>query len=397
MQLMDWRRGYAIGGGIDGAKGDCMGEVVQRTAAEEPEGARGQVVAYAIDQVETIDQVQQIMNISSDADAGCGLFNASEKTAFIENHSINCFGVYLVASVIVQNSFRQMHDVRFKPEAEKLLRDGNSDRFRRVAGDRFIRGEQTGGEFYAILTIETRTQQEQTDVSAELGASYGFGLSRINADVDFAESLTKLHMDNRLTVRSYQRGGAGPRAAPVHSVQEIIERAHDFPVIVQGEEASIYSVLAVSYDTILTDFAPNYIDIENARIALNMLAQTRNDLTSACNSIDYVLRKPNEFKPFDNATLNRERNVATEGVRQVMQAAHTIANDVSKPPVIPQIQMPDLTKVPLRVDGQPLEAQPPTGHGIDKGALSGRLSQLGTRKVQVFRPYSPAQRLILPP
>jgi hypothetical protein len=102
MTYMDFCPGMSFGTGIDGLTGNVLGNGFE--PAESEIGAEGQTVVYSINKIETYEQVQQVMGIPVEGDLSYRLFNASDKANYSQLSNISAYGLYLLVSIVVQNS-----------------------------------------------------------------------------------------------------------------------------------------------------------------------------------------------------------------------------------------------------------------------------------------------------
>jgi hypothetical protein len=93
-------------------------------------------------------------------------------------------------------------------------------------------GATTGGEFRALIEIQTRGRTEKEDPSLKMSASYKL----FSADTEFEQVLEEVSKNRRLHVYLYQSGGAGD-AVPIDP-KAMIQRAVNFPALVSGQGAS---------------------------------------------------------------------------------------------------------------------------------------------------------------
>ena len=116
---------------------------------------RGQVALSTITLINSHEELMDRIGMSLEAQGRYGFFSASVKAEFTESSTYNSTSTFLVAKVIVQNPFKRGVDFSLKQSAKDVLDDPVTgvENFKKAFGDSFVRGLQTGGEFYAVIRI----------------------------------------------------------------------------------------------------------------------------------------------------------------------------------------------------------------------------------------------------
>src|SRR6266516_2157619 len=198
MATVDVVQGMDFGAGINSLIGQVRGDAVIRTDPQDTLGASGQKVLINVKLDESQEDLNSALNISAEVSASFVVFGGSDKFTFAEKCGFHQFSLFLVVHVSVVNAFKQMRDVQLKPQALNLLSVGQAMRFHEEFGDVFVRGVQTGGEFAAVLEIQTTSTNDAQDVKNHLEASGLFGA--LSGGSDFSQSVQQATKNHRVDV-----------------------------------------------------------------------------------------------------------------------------------------------------------------------------------------------------
>ncbi len=292
MPIVDLIKGMDLGAGVD-LGGQLFGDAVVRTPGDEIDHTGGQTEDVFLTLVETQDDQNTALHLSTSVSASYGLFGGSGKFDLSEEMHVHNFSISLVIRATVLNAFRQMRDVQFKPSARTLLENGQDIRFREQFGDMFVRGIQTGGELCAILQIVGHDESDQTSIKAELEAAGIIGGVAIATKDTFSSAVSKATSHREVKLRHFQVGG-NPKASI--DPDTMIQHALNFAAEVKTPgQAEAFQALLVSYKTLDLPFAPNFVDLENAKETLALLMQKRQDALTRLTSFNFVIGHPDQF------------------------------------------------------------------------------------------------------
>ena len=397
MPLVDYRFGFDYGTGVNSLTGENRGLAIKHGSPTKVSGAEGQDWDLRLNQVESTEDLHHALGLSAELDVSWGLFGGSGKFAFAESTQVNSYSLFLLVSVAARNAFEQVLDIQFTENAASLMQQGQAEAFRRRYGDTFVRGMLTGGEFYAVLEIKTRSTEEKQEMSAEMSASYG---TFVDAEGEFEEELTSKLQDKQMSIYAFAKGGDDtvPR-----TLEEVVQKAINFPTTVAGDRSVPYAALLVDYETVDIIGAPTWIDTLNARETLSSLASTRQFVLQKISDIDYVLQNQGQFASLDDdalTQLNSTREQLRQQLVQTTKAASRCAGDVMdcEPATL---EMPDLGfldgfELPIHA-GKPVDSLEPAGssESVSEKAqrLSGLRRQASSLNAKIRRFSSAADRL----
>ncbi len=256
-----------LGFGCNTLSGEVIGPaLIAEEALIDPGIIQGQETSFYLDLIKNRYELNEKMGVSASASYS-GLFKASAKTTFVNEHKFNRESVYLIARVLVTNSRTQL--IEYKPSdsfAEFIANDPTKikwNRFLEIYGNQFIFSIATGGEFYALYEFHTESIQQKYALETHLkGKGWGF-----QAEGDFKKELEKIDTNVNITCKLYIRGGRGK--LPEIKDDKIIDAALSFPQSVDPEAGAPVVYQAVTKDyKVVADF-PGFPDDINENLDSN--------------------------------------------------------------------------------------------------------------------------------
>ncbi|MDN4602194.1 hypothetical protein P5G61_13245 [Paenibacillus sp. F6_3S_P_1C] len=104
----------------------------------------------------------------------------------------------------------------------------------------------TGGNYFGILEIESKSEEEHREIKAALSGKATYGLFNGQASASFEQSLTKITSSYHMKAHVLRDGGQGD--LQVISPEQLINDAVAFPGRLLGGKGIPLSVLLLSYD-----------------------------------------------------------------------------------------------------------------------------------------------------
>jgi hypothetical protein len=283
-----------IGMGFNSDSGLAVGGALEDFTITENPAAAGQEVVASITIVNTHEELMENLDMSFEAQGRYGLFSASAKAKFSEASNFNSTSTFLVARVVVKNPLRRGKGFKATAAAKALRDSQRFDEFRTAFGDSFIRGLQTGGEFYAVIRLTSVSTSKQTELAVELQAEANGLVASGSFSASFAKANRSSSTRSELTATMYQKAGSGAQIAPTLEIGQVIERFRAFPEIAKASAAAFETEVA-TYDTLplpvptpeeQEDFL---LALADARARKLGFIQTRNDL-------EFALKNPTFFE-----------------------------------------------------------------------------------------------------
>lgn len=346
--LKDWESFMSPGLGYNTASSIIRGQSV--TIQPLVSTGDGQTVLFSCHKTESVDDVYSQIGLSVDASASAGLFGGTDKFDFVQSKSLHSYSVFLVVSIKVSNPTQHMLGEQLLPAAADLLAKGDNDQFLASFGDYYIKGIESGGEFFAIIEIQTTGTNDQNSVSNSLDVAGFFGDGGAELQGNFTSQFQTVTQSRSLDISSYQKGGQGDGAKQKVTPGELLDKALNF--------ANDVFMHPVPYRAELQDYVslnppnpPNVIDIQNAKDVLQQYATNRNMLLQFINDVTFILSNPDQFDaPAAGVDLNALANQARATINEIKQAASSCMGDVRTCKLI-AMSLPDRRVLPSRKQG----------------------------------------------
>lgn len=371
-QIRDFVTGMDFGGGWNDGTGTVRNIGVSGSVPHSV-GGDGQIIQFIIDRIETVDELHKALGISADGSASFSLFGGSEKFKFAESCNVKRTSVFQVVSVSVINSEQQISDETLRSPGPELLANGNTARFREEFGDYYVKGIQSGGEYFCVMEMTTESQSDKTDIQNELEG--GGGISS-GASFDFktqlTDALTRISVKHAIHVKSFQVGGADTTQPT--DVAGAINHAAQFANMVR-EKSLPFKALIQDYRALNLPALPDAAQLQVQKENLAGIAATRAPLLTALNDLAFMIMNPGQFEP-PTVNLSELRNQVAQAIGRLNDAASRCMSNVGdcNPP---QLDLPDLSKMPKRLDRPMLTDKDFIGRtwrfGRSDGSYIGRL------------------------
>ncbi|WP_242273190.1 PASTA domain-containing protein [Bacillus cereus group sp. BfR-BA-01538] len=322
-----------IGMGFNSLSGVVVGTALDIGEITENKVTPGMQVHSEITIVNSHEELMDKLGMSFEAQGRYSAFSSSFKAEFSESSSYNSTSTFLIARCIVTNSFIRGRNFHVKPEAEALLKSNRFNEFYTAFGDSFVRGIQTGGEYYCIIRITSIDIKTQTQLAATLKAEF----SGLVADGSFKSEYSKANMSyftkSEYTAIMYQRGGKGEQITPVVEINEALNRYKHFPIFSLQNPVG-YETEIASYNTIPLPL-PTQEEQENFNLALRdarekklYYLQKKNDLEFASRNRDFFENLP------DNEIVQEAVITYTKLGAAVMDYGIRLSRGEIKPPTL---------------------------------------------------------------
>lgn len=341
-----------IGMGFNSESGLAVGTALESFTVQENPAASGQEVTASIEIITSHEELMENLGMSFEAQGRYGFFSASAKAKFSETTNFNSTSTFLVARCIVENPLRRGKNFRVTPEAQSLLTALRFDEFKTAFGDSFIRGLQTGGEFYSVIRITSVSSSRQVELAATLQAEGNGLVASGSFSAAFAQANSSTSSRSEFTATMFQKAGSGAQIAPTVQISEVIDRFKKFPEIA-GASAAAYETEVATYDTLpLPVPTPEEQDafllaLADAREKKLRYILTRNDL-------EFVLKNPLFFDaPPASDVLLSAIDAYTKLINAVLQHAIRLSRGLITPPQLfdPSALSPPIVEpapIPLR-------------------------------------------------
>jgi hypothetical protein len=358
-----------IGMGFNSESGLAVGTALEGFTVQEDEVAPGLETDSTITVVTSYEELMKKLDMSFEAQGRYGPLSASAKVEFSESSNYNSTSTFLVARVIVQNPLRRGTGFRVTQQAQELLRIPGLDEFRKAYGDSFVRGLQTGGEFYAVIRITSVSSSTQMDLAVTLQAEFNGGLSAGSFKGRLETANASASTRSEYTATMFQRGGSGEQASPIVEIREVLARYKAFPAIASSN-AFPYQTEVATYDTLPLP-VPTPEEQENFLIALRDAWEKKLRYIQTRNDLEFARRNPAILETAASSeALASAISVYVQLINAVMDHTIRLSRGQMSPPRLfdPSALSPPLAEpapIPVR-RAAPLDAPLPDMVGVDR-------------------------------
>lgn len=366
-----------IGMGFNSQSGLAIGTALEGFSIQENPAATGQQVISSITIVNSHEELQESLGMGFEAQGRYGTFSASAKTRFSEKTNFNSTSTFLLAQVVVENPLKRGKGFKASADAKALLNASRFDDFKTAFGDSFIRGLQTGGEFYAVIRITSVSTSTQSELASTLHAEANGLLASGSFNAAFTKANQSASTRSEHTATMYQNAGSGAQIAPVVEIGEVITRYKKFPEFAKASPAA-YEAEVATYDTLPLpvptpeEQAAFLLALADARERKLRYIQARNDL-------QFALQNPTFFKelPSPEALISTS-GVYTKLINAVMEHAIKLSRGQITPPRLfdPSALSPPIVEPVPIVLKRALSSTPPSIVVVDITQMSYRNMEL---------------------
>jgi hypothetical protein len=320
-----------IGMGFNSESGLAVGTPLEAFTVQEDKAAPGQVVSSSVTIVTTHEELMSTMNMSFAAQGRYGFYSGSAKAEFSDSSNFNSTSTFVVARCVVENPLKRGRDFRVKPQAQALLDSNRFDEFTRAFGDSFVRGLQTGGEFYSVIRITSVSTTHQSSLAASLQAeANGLAVSG-SFKASFNQGNSDSSTKSEFVATMFQMAGAGPSISPVAEIGDVIARFKSFPSIVASAPVA-YETEVVTYDTLPLPL-PTPEEQEDFLLAMADAREKKLTYIQARNDVEFALKNPEFFEGLPGSdVLSAVATTYTRLINAVMDHAIKLSRGQIKPP-----------------------------------------------------------------
>ncbi|THA74892.1 hypothetical protein [Streptomyces sp. A0592] len=320
-----------IGMGFNSESGLAVGTPLQGfTIADNPAAPGGEVIAD-VSIMNTHEELQKSLGMSFEAQGRYGFISSSGKARFSESTKFNSTSTFLIARCIVNNSLRRGKNFQTTAEAQQLLTANRLEEFTKAFGDSFIRGLQTGGEFYAVIRITSVSTSTQAELAATLQGEINGLVGGGSFKGAYQEANSESRTRSEFTASMYQRAGFGAQLTPTVTIEDVISRYKSFPEIARSSAAA-YQVEVATYDTLPLPI-PSAEERDDFLIALSDSREKKLRYIQTRNDLEFALQNPVFFHEVPSVEILNGAIVAyTKLINAVMAHAIKLSKGQMDPP-----------------------------------------------------------------
>jgi hypothetical protein len=356
---------FLLGTGFDSALQFARSTCVEGTLATIGP-ASGQDVKFNLERVDTVESLQSAIGMSAEASIGIGMFSGDASLDYRRTVSLNSYSTYMLVKVSVLNPTQTIRNPSFN-DAARLALAADAVRFRNLCGNLFVSSLSTGGEFTALISISSRSEQEKRELDTAVSASVGLYGS---AKGKFSEAFRKATTGKHVKVDVLRRGGAGP-LPDVSDPEKVLAYALEFPGAVTSGSGTSWaiSVIASDYHRV-----PEYgaaggtvrrsPELRTIARRIGVLYQNRASLV-------YVLGNEEQFPILDQRAVSRAINEVDRTIQTLRErGSGCSAGDAAACRAAIEARIPEF-EPPNRVNWKPIDVNNCNSQFVASGAEGG--------------------------
>lgn len=322
-----------IGMGFNSDTGLAVGTALEGFSIGVNPAAPGAEVVASISVINTHEELQKSLGMSLEAHGRYGFFSGSAKAEFAESARYNSTSTFLVARVVVQNPLTRGKGFQVTVPARELLNPSRVAEFKTAFGDSFVRGLQTGGEFYAVVRITSVSEATQSSLAAALAAEMNGLMASGGFKAAFETANSNERTRTEFHAMMYQKAGSAAEIAPTVGIDEVLRRYREFPSIAKASAAA-YEAEIASYDTLPLPVPPAQ-ETEDFLFALADTREKKLRYLQARNDLQFALQKPEFFRELPSAdTLINTISVYEKLINTAMAHGIKLTKGQMSPPKI---------------------------------------------------------------
>jgi hypothetical protein len=280
---------FYVGRGVDSASGKVYARAIKY---KDPEKVYGQKAVLSVESVtssrEMTDKLDVGVNLSLSALKG----GVSAEFKLTKSREINTYNTYTLIKVSVTNPPWVLREPEFLDEPKDLLKRGKWDEFFEMYGREYIEGEIAGGQYYALVHIQTSKATDQQEVRLKLSAHYG----PLKAGVELNKTLEEIQEKYSMNVLVIQSGGSGDILEL--KIDQMLEQARNFPQLVKDNPVPIAALTSEYKNTVPLPPgtpSPSSLPIIRRRETLEELGREYLKLRDYKGNLTFVLEHLPEF------------------------------------------------------------------------------------------------------
>ena len=243
---VDATQGFALGVGVATISGVRLGTAVSFT---EPKPVQVWAQETKISLCATSEQVYSALDISVDTAASYGVASFSDKFGLAQSCDRLAYSLYLVVRATKYSPLTVPTDVALNSRTQQTP-NLDPQGFVRQYGDKYVSGIVKGGEFAAVLAINTSSEEIKQQITNSLAVSAEAGELSASVQNNVTQTLNKHSSQLHLTILTSIRGGA-PNTVPVSQSATSLDPAH--PETATGQDVAGILTAARTFPDTVTD------------------------------------------------------------------------------------------------------------------------------------------------
>jgi hypothetical protein len=337
-RTVDSGPGFAFGVGVCTVNGQTLTSAVAFTKPPLSLAFEGQT---KVTLCQSRDEVYSALDIEVDTSASYGIGSVSSKFKWAQSQDVVDTQLNLVVRAAVASPQANLSGASLTPAARQLLETGNFTTFMQRYGDRFVFGQAFGGEYIALLTIDTQSEDDRQTIAASLEASLSAGEFSGSVQTSVTSTLNTFSSQITTNLTEFNLGGNPPAATGAAGLNltpdSVMSKALGFAGTINGQNAyplqstlSDYSVLDMPDPQAWLQFLQPFQVARQKLLDISLAVQT---LQAQLQQVNYVLAHPDLYGE-PETQLNHDMSVLqselTNAIGSATSAAHAYAAQVAQ-------------------------------------------------------------------
>ncbi|MBF0208039.1 MAG: hypothetical protein HQK53_14260 [Oligoflexia bacterium] len=292
-----------IGRGYDSVSGETGGYCVKMLKPQKISVGVADVTAE-LKYIEDYKSLAESLDITASANLklqilGSGVSLGANARYFSEQ-KIESNAVYMMIKITVRSPIETMIKTMIDEDAVAMMRgEGGLERFRRRCGDEYVVAIQNGGNFYALIRISTKSEEEKKIVSADLKLKCG----RFDTAASLNSAIQNVVNGKRIDMFIHQQGGVIddiPLSLDLVGLEKLFVHAKTFAKNIMDERSGNGGVPVLSMTEPYTKLSNYPVEVSALRVTLakriiEKLSDARFDALSIIDRAEYIVQNSNDY------------------------------------------------------------------------------------------------------
>jgi len=242
---------FKVGRGFNSVTGKVHGTAIEFDGLQPVVQGQGQTKSLLLESITSSRELTEQISFNASASVNQGNWGGAAGYMLTELREINNYSTYALIRAEVKNPPLLLQNPRLKEEARVLLNQQGWDEFTQLYGWEYFEGYISGGSYFALIEIQTRSELQQRNVKEKLSGFYGpFG---VNAGAEAA--FKQIAQSTSVNVLVYQSGGEGD---PFETTLEtMLDQARSFPELALNNPVPIIGLTSDYKSTIRLPAIPS--------------------------------------------------------------------------------------------------------------------------------------------
>ena len=313
------------------------------------------------DIIESRTDLCQLLGINGSTQLGIGSFAASADVEKLDKLKFNSYSLFYYIRRTYSSQQEVLKRYNFVENVAQYI--NQPEVFFRFAGDEFISSRRLGGEFIAIVKLETSSSTEYSSLKSDFRASFknALGVSRGSASVSSAHEVNETIKRQKGTYMFFKRGGS--EHLPSWDIEEIRDSFLSFGEEVSGSRYP-FKVSTMPYKSLIAYANAGAYDIAGASQVIRRISKFFIETIERLDTVQYILKNLAEFVNPDIDYLLKLESKLTAAInlmRSTIQVCIKSPRDNEKCKLLnfEEMYSPADMHLPIRLSGKYKRGQGP--------------------------------------